>query len=86
MDDLNIHSMTWENHLQHLQFMMMKLREVNLKLNPSKCEFVKTSIRFLGHVVNIKGTQSFQRKVKAITKYLIPTSITNINAFHKILL
>jgi len=46
--------MTWEYHYQHFQFMMMKLKEVNLKLNPSKCEFVKTSIGFLGHVVNKK--------------------------------
>jgi hypothetical protein len=48
--------MTWENHLQRFQFVMMKLMEVNLKLNPSKCEFVKTSIGFLGHVVNKKKT------------------------------
>jgi len=35
----------------------MKLREVNLKLNPNKCEFVKSKLVFLGHEINQEGTQ-----------------------------
>jgi hypothetical protein len=34
VDDFNIHSLTWEEHLEHLHFILMKLKEVNLKLNP----------------------------------------------------
>jgi len=60
---------------------MMKLREVNLKFNPSKCEFAKTSIRFLGHVVNRKGTQPDQKKVKVMIEYPMPILITNVKAF-----
>jgi hypothetical protein len=41
VDDLNIHNMTWEDHLHYLHFVMMKLREVNLKFNPNKHEFDK---------------------------------------------
>jgi hypothetical protein len=52
VDDLNIHNMTWEDHLEHLWFVLLKLREVNLKLSPRKCEYVKTSIGFLGHVLS----------------------------------
>jgi len=39
VDDLNIHSENWEDHLQHLEATFAKLREVNLKLNPEKCCF-----------------------------------------------
>ncbi len=63
---------------------MMKLKEVNPKLNPSKCEFAKTSIGFLGHVVSKERTQPYQRKEKAITKYPLSSSITNFNVFYKI--
>jgi hypothetical protein len=57
---------------------MMKLKEVNLKFNPSKCEFVKTSIGFLGHVVSREGTQPYQKKVKAITKYPLPSFLSEL--------
>jgi hypothetical protein len=35
VDDLNLHSMTWEEHLEHLRYVLMRLREVNLNLNPN---------------------------------------------------
>jgi putative transposase len=34
VDDLNVHSESWEDHLRHLKAVLSKLREVNLKLNP----------------------------------------------------
>ncbi len=34
VDDLNVHSEVWEDHLRHLEVVLAKLREVNLKLNP----------------------------------------------------
>jgi len=46
VNDLDIHNLTWEEHLEHLRFVVMKLREVNLKLNPSKSEFTKINICF----------------------------------------
>jgi hypothetical protein len=51
VDDFNIHNMTWKDNLNHLQFVLLKLRLMNLKLNLSKCEFAKTNIGFLYHVV-----------------------------------
>lgn len=56
VDELNIHNMPWENNLNHFLFLPLKLKVVNLKLNLNKCEFAKTSIEFLGHVVNKDGT------------------------------
>jgi hypothetical protein len=29
VDDLNVHSRNWEDHLQHLEAVLAKLREVN---------------------------------------------------------
>jgi hypothetical protein len=44
IDDLNVHNESWEEHLQHLDVVFFKLKEVNLKLNPNKCCFVAKSI------------------------------------------
>jgi hypothetical protein len=52
MDDLNVHNLNWEEHLEHLHYVLLKLREVNLQFDPGKCEFAKASLAFLGHVVN----------------------------------
>ncbi len=50
VDDLNVHSLSWEEHLEHLYYVLLRLREVNFKLNLGKCEFTKTSLVFLRHV------------------------------------
>jgi hypothetical protein len=47
VDDLNVHNESWEEHLQHLDVVFFKLREVNLKLNLNKCCFVAKNITFL---------------------------------------
>jgi putative transposase len=39
VDDLDVHNESWEEHLQHLDVVFPKLREVNLKLNPNICCF-----------------------------------------------
>jgi hypothetical protein len=57
VDDLNVHSEKWQDHLQHLGAVFSRLREVNLKLNPSKCCFASGNIVFLGHVVSKEGTR-----------------------------
>jgi hypothetical protein len=63
VDDLNVHSEEWQDHLQHLGVVLSRLREVNLKLNPSKCYFAATSVVFLGHVVNKEGTRPDPSKI-----------------------
>ncbi len=35
VNDLNVHSESWEEHFQNLDVVFLKLKEVNLKLNPS---------------------------------------------------
>jgi hypothetical protein len=51
VDDLNVHYLTWEEHIKHLRYMFMWLREVNFKLNLGKCECEKSKLTFLGHEV-----------------------------------
>jgi hypothetical protein len=81
VDDLNIHSENWEKHLQHLDAVFFKLREVNLKLNPSKCCFVAKSITFLGHVVSNEGTKPDLGKIDVVVHFPEPKTITNIRSF-----
>ncbi len=81
VDDLNIHNESWEEHLQHLDVVFFKLREVNLKLNPNKCYFVAKNITVLSHVVNNEGTNPNPGKIDAVLHFLEPKMVTNIRSF-----
>jgi hypothetical protein len=81
VDDLNIHSENWEDHLRHLGAMLSRLREVNLKLNPSKCCFDTESIVFLGHVVSKEGTKPDPGKIDAVLHFPEPKAVTNVRSF-----
>lgn len=61
--------------------MFLKLREINLKLNPRKCEFVKTNISFLSHIMSKENTQPGLRKIKVVIECLVLVVVTNVKAF-----
>jgi hypothetical protein len=69
VDDLNVHNGSWVEHLQHLDMVLCKLREVNFKLNPKKCCFAAKSIAFLGHVVNENGTRPDPGKIEVVLHF-----------------
>ncbi len=81
VDDLNVHSESWGEHLQHLDVVLCKLREVNLKLNPSKCCFAAKPITFLGHVVSKEGTRPDPGKVEVVVHFPIPKTVTSVRSF-----
>jgi hypothetical protein len=81
VDDLNVHSETWDDHIRHLDAVLCKLKEVNLKLNPSKCCFVAKSITFLGHVVSREGIQPDLGKVEVILHFPTLKHVVGVRSF-----
>jgi hypothetical protein len=81
VDDLNVHSQTWGEHIRHLDAVLCKLREVNLKLNPSKCCFATKSITFLGHVVSREGIQPDPGKIATVLHFPTPKNVTSVKSF-----
>jgi len=81
VDDLNVHSENWADHLQHLEAILSKFREVNLKLNPGKCCFAAESIVFLGYVVSKEGAKPDPKKIDAILRFPEPTTVSNVRSF-----
>ena len=43
---------TFEEHMKRIEAVFSRLHEHGLKLKPSKCEFFKSSVSYLGHVVS----------------------------------
>ena len=81
VDDILVFSSSFEEHLKHLDQVFSRLRNANLKLNPSKCDFVKEEIKYLGFVLSTKGVIVDQERVKAVKEYPIPKTEREIRSF-----
>lgn len=81
LDDLLIYSRTPEEHLQHLESVFRLLREHKLFAHPKKCSFAQTQIEFLGHIVSKDGIAVDPKKVKAISEWPTPRSVSDLRQF-----
>ncbi|GFX21378.1 retrovirus-related Pol polyprotein from transposon opus [Trichonephila clavipes] len=74
IDDVAVFSETWSDHLQHLEGVFKTLRAVGLTVNIEKCDFGKSQVKFLGHLVGSGKTCSGSSKVETMSKLLRPTT------------
>ena len=61
--------------------MLQILRDRKLYAKLSKCEFWKSEVKFLGHVVSKQGIAVDPAKVEAVMNWERPTSVTEIRSF-----
>uniref|UniRef100_A0A8C1X240 Gypsy retrotransposon integrase-like protein 1 n=1 Tax=Cyprinus carpio TaxID=7962 RepID=A0A8C1X240_CYPCA len=81
IDDILIYSTSQEEHIQHVIFVLRKLREHHLYLKLEKCEFHTPSVQFLGYIIGPRGVKMDQGKVEAITHWPQPGSIKELQRF-----
>ena len=55
LDDIPIHTATWEDHLQTLVEVLAFITKHNLQLQWKKCRWGSTSLRFLGFIISSDG-------------------------------
>ena len=81
VDDLLIYSKSLEEHLQHLEIVLKRLRENKLYVSPKKCEFAKSELKFLGLIINQEGIQVDTSKIDVIETWPLPKNITELPSF-----
>jgi hypothetical protein len=81
VDDINVGSKTFEEHLQHLKEVFTRLSNAGLKLSPEKCFFFKEKLPFLGHVVSKEGIHTDPEKLEVIKGMPIPKDLTQLRGF-----
>ena len=78
LDNIIIYSKTPKEHLERLEAVFEKISKAGLKLKPNKCEFFKSEITYLGHVVSNKGIATDPKKIRAIQQWPRPTTVTEV--------
>lgn len=73
LDDVLIYSKDAHQHMKHLRIVLSLLRENQLFIKRSKCEFGLNAIKFLGCVVTDRGITIDPEKTKAITEWPVPS-------------
>ena len=81
LDDIIIFSKTPKEHIERVRSVFQKIHEAGLKLKPKKCEFFKTKISFLGHIVSRDGIECDPKKIEAIKKWKRPTTVHDVRSF-----
>ena len=81
MDDILIYSQSEWEHEYHLRIVVQLLRDHQLYVKFSKCEFWLTKVRFLGHVVSASGVSMDLEKVEAVMSWERPKSVFEIRSF-----
>lgn len=81
IDDVCVASTSTDEHKRHLRSIFERFRDYGLSINLSKCNFGKSSVKFLGHLVSHEGSTPLPEKVAAINKYERPTIAENLRRF-----
>jgi len=76
LDDILIFSKTREEHVKHVKQVLYVLKKEKLYLKMSKCEFWKTSLVYLGHIVGGGELKIDLSKVDVIVNWPKPNNET----------
>ena len=81
IDDILIFSPTLHEHLEHLRKVIERLQDVNLKLKPTKCKFVRGGVDYLGHVITATGLKTNPRLTDAVQEFPRPGNVHDVRRF-----
>ncbi|GFR73653.1 zinc finger protein [Elysia marginata] len=79
IDDLLVHSETWEAHVETLAELFRRLREANFTVRPVKCVLGSSTINFLGHRLG-QGTDQ-DENVEKVRNAPRPKTKKEVRAF-----
>ena len=81
LDDCIILGKTFQDHLHNLREVLQRFREANLKLKPSKCQFFRKEVTYLGHVISTTGVRPDPVNTKKVSSWPQPKTPTQVRAF-----
>lgn len=81
LDDILIFSRTPAEHVEHVRTVLQRLRQHSYFAKLSKCEFFRSELSFLGHVVSADGIKPDPKKVDVVRHWPVPTNRKELRQF-----
>lgn len=82
IDDILITSNgSFEDHMEKLSLVLLRLQRVGFRANVRKCFFAKPELEYLGYWITRKGMQPQPKKVEAIMRIKEPTTRRQLRHF-----
>ena len=81
LDEIIVFTEDPDEHIKRLKGVFQKLAEAGLKLKPGKCEFFKSCISLLGHIVSADGIECDPKKIEAVKNWPVPKTVTEVKKF-----
>lgn len=81
VDDLIIYSDSLDSHVKHIRHVLSELANAGITLNPKKCSFAQTSVKFLGFIVENGTVKPNPEKVSSIRNFPKPETKKQLRSF-----
>ncbi|XP_039303912.1 uncharacterized protein K02A2.6-like [Solenopsis invicta] len=81
IDDTILGDTNEREHLQNLRKIFKRMRECNYYVTKEKCEFGKSHVEFLGHILSKRGIHTDPNKVSAMEIIQRPQNVTELKSF-----
>ncbi|KAL5481622.1 hypothetical protein EMCRGX_G021819 [Ephydatia muelleri] len=81
IDDILIFSANLEDHIGHLKLVLERITQANLNLKPSKCQFIRKEVEYLGHVITPEGLRTNQKLVQAVQEFPTPKDLSRVRQY-----
>ena len=81
IDDILVYSKDQEDHDTHLRVVLETLRNEQLYVKMSKCEFWLKEVSFLGHIISEEGIRVHPSKIELILEWKPPRNFTEVCSF-----
>ena len=81
IDDVVIATPTFEDNIKRLDEVFTCMKEAGLKCKPSKCEILRVSIKYLGHLVDKHGVRPHPGMGEAVLTRKAPKTETHLMSF-----
>lgn len=81
LDDIVIYAKNLSDHQLKLKEVLNSLRKYNLKLQPTKCKFLRKEVVYLGHLISGNGIQPDPNKTNVIQSITPPKDRKQVKSF-----
>lgn len=81
IDDFIICSESFERHIELLQIVSTKMKDVGLAIGLKKSRFCMRKLKFLGHMIDENGLSIDPSRIEALNNYKRPTNRKEVQSF-----